>query len=168
MTRNIRMRLRSDMATTILDDDFQNGVRLKKRHKKRVINLLVDVFLFAYRKALKSIPEGRQVGHFVRQDVAEVSRLDCERIQAIARNQQASKARSKGRAVFRRRQACCQSGQVRSLKPTGREYAGRYQDQSGCKCVSWLYAVTNAFRILPTIFGSSTPARLDFRMLGQV
>lgn len=140
----------------------------RKGRKKRVINLLVGVYLFAYKMAMQAMLQALAVGHFVRQDVVEVTRPDCERIQAIARNLQASKARSKGRAVFRRRQACCQFGQDRSLKLTGREFDGMYQDQSGYKCASCLYAVTDAFRILMPSVGLSTPVRLNFRMLEQV
>lgn len=133
-----------------------------------MINLLVGVYLFAYKMAMQAMLQALAVGHFVRQDVVEGMRPDCERIQAIARNLQASKARSKDRAVFRRRQACCQFGQDRSLKLTGREFDGMYQDQSGYKCASCLYAVTDAFRILMPSVGLSTPVRLNFRMLEQV
>jgi len=140
----------------------------KKRREKRVINLSVDVFLFAYKMARKAMIQALGVGHFVRQDVVEVTRLDCERIQAIAQNQQASKARSTGRAVFRRLQAWRQSGQDRSLMPTGRECVGRYQDPSGCRYAFCLYAVTNAFRILPTIAGLSKPAHSGIQTLDWV
>ena len=140
----------------------------QKRNQNRWIIRSVDACLFAYTRAGKAMIPGRQDGLFVRRRWLAMMRLDYERIQAIARNLQASKARSKGRAVFRRRQACYQFGQDRSLKLTGREFDGMYQDQSGYKCASCLYAVTDAFRILMPSVGLWTPVRLCFRMLDWV
>ncbi len=137
----------------------------QKRRQNQWINRWVDVFLFAYRKAGKAMLQARQVVLFVRRRWLAMMRLDCERIQAIARSRQASQGRSTGPAVFRRRLTWNRSGQVRILKLIDHECDERYQGRSGCRIASYRYAVTDAFRILPTIAGSSKVGRLSIRLL---
>lgn len=128
----------------------------QKRRQNRWIIRSVGVCLFAYTRAWKAMLPGRQDGLFVRRRWLAMMRLDCERIQAIARNLQASKAKSSCLAVFRRRQASCQSGQVRSRMQIDHGCDGRYPGRSGCKCVSFRSVLIDVIRILPTIAGSST------------
>lgn len=128
----------------------------QKRRQNQRINRSVGVCLFAYTRAWKAMTPGRQVGLFVRQSWPAMTRLDCERIQAIGRNLQASKARSTCLAVFRRRQAWNQSGQVRSRMRIDHECDGRCPGQSDCRCVSFRSVLTDVIRIGPTIAGSST------------
>ena len=138
----------------------------QKRRQNRWIIRSVGVCLFAYTRAWKAMLPGRQDGLFVRRRWLAMMRLDYERIQAIGRNLQASKARSSCLAVFRRRQASCQSGQVRSRMQIDHGCDGRYPGRSGCRSVSCRCAVTDAFRILPTNAGSWTVARRLIRLLG--
>lgn len=138
----------------------------QKRNQNRWIIRSVDACLFAYTRAGKAMIPGRQDGLFVRRRWLAMMRLDYERIQAIGRNLQASKARSSCLAVFRRRQAWILSGQVRSLKRIDHGCDEKCQGRSGCRSVSCRCAVTDAFRILPTNAGSWTVARRLIRLLG--
>ncbi len=137
----------------------------KRRQNRRIIRS-VGVCLFAYTRAGQAMIPGRQDGLFVRQAWLATMRLDYARIQAIARNQQASKARSTCLAVFRRRQAWIRFGQDRSLKRISHECDGRYPGRSGCTIVSCRSVVTGDFRNGPTIAGSWTVARRVNRLLG--
>ena len=141
--------------------------RQKRRQNRRIIRS-VDVCLFAYTREAQAMIQARQDGLFVRRRWFEAMRLDCERIQAIARNLQASKAKSSCLAVFRRRQASCQSGQVRSRMQIDHGCDGRYPGRSGCKCVSFRSVLIDDFRIGPTIAGLSKVARRACRLLGAV
>jgi len=138
----------------------------QKRNQNRWIIRSVDACLFAYTRAGKAMIPGRQDGLFVRQAWLATMRLDYGRIQAIARNPQASKARSSCLAVFRRRQAWIRFGPVRSLKRISHECDGRYPGRSGCTIVSCRSVVTGDFRNGPTIAGSWTVARRVNRLLG--
>ncbi len=139
--------------------------RQKRRQNQWIIRTW-DVCLFAYTRAGKSMFLTRQGVLFVRRLWLAMTRLDYERIQAIARNPQASKVRSTGPAVFRQRQAWNQSGQVRSLKRTSHECDGRYPGRSGYTIAFCRSVLTDVIRIGLTIAGSWTVARRVNRLLG--
>lgn len=141
--------------------------RQKRRQNQWIIRTW-DVCLFAYTRAGQAMIPGRQDGLFVRQAWLATMRLDYARIQAIARNQQASKARSTCLAVFRRRQAWIRFGQDRSLKRISHECDGRYPGRSGYTIAFCRSVLTDVIRIGLTIAGSSTVVRLNFRMPGAV
>lgn len=137
----------------------------QKRRQNRWLMRSVGVCLFAYTREAQAMIPGRQGVLFVRQSWPARMRLDYERIQAIGRNLQASKARSTGLAVFRQRQAWNQSDQVRSLKRISHECDGRYPGRSGCKTVSFRSVLIDVIRIGRTIAGSSTVVLRACRLL---